>query len=344
MSDPSAGPGNAAGANLLLADPGRLLLAIEAAGAGLWEWDLRKNVLQVNDRFTDLVGLAPGTFQVSATAFFERIDPDDIPLFRVALGEALYSDAPFVHEFRVEPEDEIQTRWLGFRGQVLERDEEGTPVALAGLCLDVTDRRQAQEAYDILNRELAHRMKNLFSVVISLVNMTSEHRPEARNFVTSFQARLSTFASTHEALMRGDWRATPLKSLVKKALSPLGVWDRIDLRSDPILLGPQDVQTVVLVLHELATNAMKHGALSNGLGRVALSLKAHPPSDDSGVSLVIKWTEVGGPPVSAPTTRGFGISLIERLTKRQVAGETVLDWSPEGLRCCIEIAITPARL
>lgn len=343
MSNAIAGPGQPAGANLLFADPGRLVLAVEAAGAGLWEWDLRRNVVQLSTRFAELLGLPPGCSLVSAATVFERIAPDDIPLFRVALGEALQNEAPFVHEFRIEPMNGTEIRWLSLRGQVLERDEEGAAVALAGLCLDVTDRRRAQEAYDIQNRELAHRMKNLFSVVISLVNMTSEHRPEARDFVASFQARLSTFAATHEALMKGEWHAIPLKSLAEKALSPLGVWDRIEIHNSPTQLGPQDAQTVVLVLHELATNAIKHGALSNGTGRVVLSFEAHPPSDEGGATLVMRWTENGGPPVSAPATRGFGISLIERLTKRRVSGETVLDWRPEGLRCCVELPITPAN-
>ena len=325
MSNAIAGPGQPAGANLLFADPSRLVLAVEAAGAGLWEWDLRTNIIQVSAKFAALLGLAPGSSQVSAAALFDCVDPDDLPLFRVSLGEALQSEAPFIHEFRVEPVTEAEARWLSFRGQVLERDEDGVAVALAGLCVDVTDRRRTQEAYDIQNRELAHRMKNLFSVVISLVNMTSEHRPEARDFVASFQSRLSTFAATHEALMKGEWGAIPLRRLAENALSPLGVWDRIELHNSPTLLGPQDAQTVVLVLHELATNAIKHGALSNGTGRVVLSFEAHPPSDEGGATLVMRWTENGGPPVSAPATRGFGISLIERLTKRRGSGETVLD-------------------
>ena len=343
MSNPSAGPGRTAGANFLLADSERLVCAVEAAGAGLWEWDLRTNVIHVSARLAALLGFVPETSRISALAFFERIHPDDLALFRVALAEALHSELPFVHEVRVEPEDEAEIRWLSFRGQVLDRDEDGEAATLVGLCSDVTDRRRTQEAYDILNRELAHRMKNLFSVVISLVNMTSEHRPEAQDFVASFQARLNTFAATHEALMKAEWHAIPLENLAEKALSPLGVWERIDLRNDEISLGAQDAQTVALVLHELATNAIKHGALSNGAGRVSLTFEAHPPSSDGGPTLVMVWTETGGPPVSAPSTRGFGISLIERLTKRQTTGETVLDWRLEGLRCCIELPITSAR-
>lgn len=343
MLKASSDPGHPAGVNLLLADPGRLVRAVEAAGAGLWEWDLGRNVIHVTSSLAALLGLAPRAVQVPAANFFEHIHQEDVALLRVSLSEALRDERPFTHEFRVDPKDNGGMRWLSFRGQVLDRAEDGEPSILAGLCFDVTDRRRTQDAYDLLNRELSHRMKNLFSVVSSLVNMTSETRPEARDFVTSLQARLNTFAATHEALMKGAWHAVPLENLVEKALSPLGVWDRIDVHNANISLGSQDSQTIVLVLHELATNAIKYGALSNGSGRVDLKFRTQPPSNDAGPALVMVWTESGGPAVSTPSARGFGIGLIERLTKRQTHGETVLDWRPDGLRCCIELPITPVK-
>jgi len=332
-----------AGADLLLADPGRLVRAVEAAGAGLWEWDLTHNMLSMSASLSAQLGLSTGSSQIPVEMFFERIHPDDIGLFRVALGEALHAEEPFAHEFRVDPDGEGEMRWLSFRGQVLDRNEDGEATSLAGLCLEVTDRRRTQEAYDLLNRELSHRMKNLFSVVSSLVNMTSEHRPEAQNFVAALQDRLKTFAATHEALVKGGWHTIPLESLAEKALSPLGVWSRVDLRSTGLLLSAQDSQTVVLVLHELATNAIKYGALSNGTGWVELSFKLEPPSAEGGPALIMVWSETGGPPVALPSMRGFGIRFIERLTKRQRSGEAVLDWRPEGLRCCIELPVTPIR-
>jgi len=330
-----------AGANLLLADPRRLVRAVEAADAGLWEWDLTRNILNMGASLSAQLGLSAGSSQIPVEMFFERIHHDDVALFRVALGEALHAEQPFVHEFRVDPDGEGEMRWLSFRGQVLDRNGEAT--SLAGLCLEVTGRRRTQEAYDLLNSELSHRMKNLFSVVSSLVNMTSEHRPEAQSFVAALQERLKTFAATHEALVEGGWHTIPLESLAEKALSPLGVWSRVDLRSTGLLLSAQDAQTVVLVLHELATNAIKYGALSNGTGRVELSFKFELPSAEGGPALIMVWSETGGPPVAVPSIRGFGIRFIERLTKRQRSGEAVLDWRPEGLHCCIELPVTPMR-
>jgi PAS domain S-box-containing protein len=323
-----------------MSDSWQLVRAVEAAGAGLWEWDLGNDTVKVSSRLAALLGLTSGVLQIDAARFFACIHADDIPLFKVALGEALRDEGLFVHEFRVEQENGGM-RWLSYQGQVLDHGEDGSAPVLAGLCLDVTDRRLAQDAYDLLNREISHRMKNLFSVIGSLVNMTSEQRPEAVGFVGAFQARLNTLATAHELLVRSEWQSIPLDSLVEKALAPLGVWDRVDFTADQITLGANDAQTLVLVLHELATNAIKYGALSKGTGRVALRFSLRKPSDE-GLALVMQWKEQGGPAVEVPSARGFGIRLIERLTRRQTSGEAVLDWRPEGLCCCIELPLTAA--
>jgi len=341
MMKASNGPGRNAGANFLMSDPGQLVRAAEAAGAGLWEWDLENDVIQVSAGLAALLGLTPGVAQIDAARFFSCVHTDDIPLFKVALGEALRDERRFVHEFRVAQESEGGLRWLSYQGQVLEIGEDGSAVVLAGLCFDVTGRRLAQDAHDLLNREISHRMKNLFSVIGSLVNMTSEHRPEASGFVSAFQTRLNTLAGAHELLIRAEWQTIPLEDLVEKALAPLGVWGRVDLSTDRIMLASHDAQTVVLVLHELATNAIKYGALSNGAGRVELCFRPLTPSDE-GPALVMRWTESGGPPVEPPAARGFGIRLIEWLTKRRTSGETVLDWKADGLCCCIELPLTSA--
>ena len=117
-------------------------------------------------------------------------------------------------------------------------------------------------------------MKNMLSVVGSIVSMSGEHRPEARDFVTSFQARLGSLAATHELLTQADGRPIALGRLFEKVLAPLGVLERIDAAGDrDFLLGAHDAQTLALVMHELATNAIKYGALSNGAGRVAVTFE-----------------------------------------------------------------------
>jgi two-component sensor histidine kinase len=216
---------------------------------------------------------------------------------------------------------------------------------MAGLCFDVTERRHAQETHDLLNRELSHRLKNLLSVVGSLAVMTGEHKPDARDFVTSFQARLSNLAAAHDLLVQAEWQPIALAKLVEKALGLIGVLDRIDLDTHDLVLGSYDTQTVVLLLHELSTNAIKYGALSNGSGRIKLAFEVkQPTANPAGAPLLLLvWEENGGPSVTIPPTKGFGISLLERLARGRERGRPVIEWRQEGLRCSIALPISPPR-
>ncbi|MEZ5827305.1 MAG: HWE histidine kinase domain-containing protein [Hyphomicrobiales bacterium] len=342
MVKASTGPGHQAGANFLTADSERLVRIVEAGGAGLWQWNLGGGIVHLSSNLAALLGLEPAPPILPVGAFYALVHQDDIDLFRMCLTEAVREERPFVHEFRVARQNDGEERWLSFRGQALN-GEDTDAQTLSGLCLDVTDRRLVNEAYDLLNRELSHRIKNLFSVVHSLVTMTGEHRPEAGLFVSSFQARLNAFAAAHELLMQAEWQAVRLKKLVAQVLSTIGVTERVDLSGGcEVMLGSHDAQTIALLLHELATNAIKHGALSNGEGRVALSFEVEE-ANESGSPVVMIWEERGGPEIKPPDTRGFGLKLIEHLTKRQSSGRPVIKWRPDGLHCCVELRIAPVE-
>jgi two-component sensor histidine kinase len=170
---------------------------------------------------------------------------------------------------------------------------------MAGLCFDVSERRHAQETHDLLNRELSHRLKNLLSVVGSLAVMTGEHRPGARDFVASLQARLSNLAAAHDLLVQVRMAADRTRQARGK-----GAWSD---RHHDLVLGSYDAQTVVLLLHELSTHAIKYGALSNGSGRVKLAFEVKQAAAKPGGAplLLLVWEENGGPSVTIPPTKGL---------------------------------------
>lgn len=337
----SNGSGPHVGALSLLTDATRLGQAVDAGGAGAWEWRIPEGVIHINQRLASLLGLMPPTLELAAGRLLGLVHEEDAALLRVAIGEAMRGEREFAHEFRFHREDTGELRWLCVQGRIVERAAQGE-VTLAGLSFDITERRFAQETRELLNRELSHRLKNLLSIVGSLVVMTGEQQPEARDFVTSFQARLNNLAAAHDLLVQANWEPVALSRLVEKALAPIGVLDRIEVQANGLVLSSYDAQTVVLVVYELATNAIKYGALSNAKGRVTLDFEMrHAISDGDSATLVMRWQEKDGPEVTPPVSKGFGVSLLERLARRQRPGEPVLDWKPQGLCCNITLRINP---
>ena len=184
---------------------------------------------------------------------------------------------------------------------MVERDESGAATVLAGASHDVTERRLKHEASELLNRELSPRIKNLLSVVGSIATMSGEHRPETRDYVAAFQARLNNLAAAHDLLIQAELGPIRLDGLAAKTLTAIGVRHRVDLAASELVLGSHDTQTVALVLHELGTNAIKYGALSNATGRVSLRFEMGQEAGRADpATLVILWQEVGGPEVLAP--------------------------------------------
>ncbi|MFD0988331.1 HWE histidine kinase domain-containing protein [Methyloligella solikamskensis] len=224
------------------------------------------------------------------------------------------------------------TQWVCLTGRVVER-EAGRPIRAMGVIQDVTDRHFEKEASELLNRELAHRMKNLFSVVGSIAAVSAESHPEAKPFVQTFQSRLNSLSAAHDLLKERQWLFMPLEDLAARVIEPLGVLRRVNIDADHLMFGDYDMQTLVLVLHELATNAIKYGALSNDDGHVSLRFEGLEDDTVQPREILMTWQEVAGPPVVKPADRGFGMTLLERLAKRHGHDAPVVEWYESGLFC-----------
>src|SRR5262249_16190710 len=160
-------------------------------------------------------------------------------------------------------------------------------------------------------------------------------------YIAAFQARLYNLAAAHDLLIQAAWGPVMLDQLAEKTLSAIGIRDRVDLTASGVVLGPHDTQTVALALHELGTNAITYAALRNTQGRVSLrcdvDIAARGPEP---ATLIVRWEESGGPKVCPPNSKGFGITLLERLGRRQPQA-SVLDWRSGGLHCHIRLNLTP---
>jgi PAS domain S-box-containing protein len=220
------------------------------------------------------------------------------------------------------------------------RDAAGRITHLIPSAVDITARKRSEEAKLLLAREVDHRAKNALAVVQSVLMLTRTEDPAA--FKQAVTGRIAAMARAHTLLARERWHGADLRGVLAEELAAYrgagGLDSAVQLDGPPVGLAPDAVQPVAMVIHELATNAAKYGALSAADGRVSVTWSKDAAS--GGLELV--WREQGGPPVTAPPTRrGFGTSLIESTVMRQLQGRLDMAWAQEGLRCVLDL---PARL
>ena len=208
---------------------------------------------------------------------------------------------------------------------------------------DITERREAEERQGLLNRELNHRVKNTLASVQAIVHQTLKSSSDSRAFSDAFTARLAALSQSHDVLTRNDWSGARVREIVAEQLSPYersapdegGEPSRFELDGPEVKLGPNRAVTLGMTIGELATNAAKYGALSDG---GAVDVRWRRSDRDGAPWLGLTWREHGGPPVAAPTHRGFGTRLIER-SLAGLNGSARLDFAPEGLICDLEFPL-----
>lgn len=189
---------------------------------------------------------------------------------------------------------------------------------------DITERMANEEARLMLAREVDHRAKNALAVVQALVALTTAPTTEA--FVAAIRGRIAALARAHSLLAQNRWKGGDLGDIIREEAAAYGKPDQFHVSGPELSLGPDAVQPISLVLHELATNAVKYGALSTPEGRIDLTWEI---AEDG--KLILEWVESNGPPVSKPATHGFGSTLITTMGAKQLGGDIAIDWRPEGI-------------
>ena len=215
------------------------------------------------------------------------------------------------------------------------RNAEGRIVGASKIARDITEQKRAREQQALLINEIKHRIKNTLAIVQAIASQTL--RTASAKERDAFFARLQALAEAHELLMHENWRQASLRDVVDRALKPFQEKHRERFRigvPDGIWLDSQKSCLVMMVLHELATNAAKYGALSNASGRVRLVCEIG--HDDRANEFELSWDESGGPPVEPPQHKGFGSLLIRRAVAEQ--GKARLDFNPEGVSCSLTMA------
>jgi PAS domain S-box-containing protein len=227
----------------------------------------------------------------------------------------------------------VQRHWL--TGFYPVQGDDGEVGAVGAWVIEISERKAAQEREILLAREVDHRAKNLLAVVQSIVQLTPGE--DGAELKASVIGRIQALARAHSLLSDARWDGVDLGQLVEEELAPFGSrhTGRLRFQGPSITLRPAAAQSLALVLHELATNAAKYGALSDDAGQLEVEW-CRTNVDDRAV-VEILWSESGGPPVREPEQMGFGSNIIRTSVERQLRGRVSKEWRPEGLLCRLRI-------
>ncbi len=307
----------------------RRSLTLAAGQMGSWEWDPINGEFVWDDGQYRIFGVDPASFHVTVDNIKALIHPEDWKHLQNAVQPNEQHTSTFQSEFRVcRPNGEL--RWC-VGTAVASVDATDHVVRISGVTVDITDRKQAEERQALLAREVDHRARNALALVQSIVRLT--RADTIKSYIAAVDGRIGALSRAHTLLAQNRWQGADLARLVHEELAPYRVDDaeKIAATGPDISLEPRTAQTLALALHELSTNAAKYGALSVMSGRVQVTWELQPES------LILRWTESGGPASLPPASPGFGIRMISASIEGQLEGEAAFYWRPEGLHCRLAV-------
>ncbi len=264
----------------------------------------------------------------------EGVHPADFDRCLAVYTEAFDARESFSMEYRLRRHDG-EYRWLLDNGAPYFRD--GQFAGFFGSCIDITAFKLAESAHQLLVNELNHRVKNTLAVVQSLA------RQSFRDIAASpageaFDSRLQALSKAHDLLTVRAWRDADLRDVAEQALRPLAGPARVGLQGPSLIIAPKTAVSLAMALHELGTNAVKYGALSNDDGRVELRWQIDGTAPSRRLRML--WQESGGPAVTPPQHSGFGMRMLERGLAAELSGLVRLHFEPKGLRCEIDTLLS----
>ena len=258
-------------------------IALAAGQMGSWGWDLATKKWRWDEGQHRIFGVDPQNFKITVESIRALVHPEDwMSLTEVAQEMAKGARTQQI-EFRVvRPNGEV--RWcIGTAAASV--DDKGKLVRINGVTIDITDRKEADERQVLLAREVDHRARNTLAVIQSIIRLTRAKSVD--DYVHAVEGRIKALARAHTLLSDSRWRGADLATLVAEELAPYRAGDKIRCGGPDVSLQPATAQGLALALHELATNAAKHGALSSPAGKVTLEWELESEA------LTLRWSETG---------------------------------------------------
>lgn len=293
-------------------------------------------ILFVNRAYANSLKLEPA--DLTGQSLWQFVTGSDQEGVREQLAQLTPGQPEITIENRFETAN--GTRWMLWRNHALAFDEGGQWSIAQSTAIDITERRQLEEQLELLVGELNHRVKNTLMVVQAMAHQTFRGTDVPAVPVEKFNRRLAALSGAHDALSRQNWSGASLAEIARQGLLICSDGSgRVSMGGPDVTLPTNATVSLVMVLHELATNALKYGALSGGSGRI--DVRWDLAERDGWV--VIHWQEHGGPLVTPPTRKGFGSRLLTDAVPRQLNGQVDLTYHPTGLHCRIAIPLAAAE-
>ncbi|MBA1157152.1 PAS domain-containing sensor histidine kinase [Microvirga mediterraneensis] len=319
----------------------RLQLALTAASVvGTWDWDIQSDLVYADERFASLYGVETEAAAAGAPIadFVSGIHPDDRSRIEEQIQQTLETGETLAAEYRtIDKSGRIH--WVFAQGRCYRAA--GQPVRFPGISVDITERKKAEEHRELLINELNHRVKNTLATVQSIASQTLRNADNPEAARASMEARLLALSRAHDVLTRENWEGAGLIEIVRGAMAPYRHEreNRLHLEGPDVRLTPRMALAIAMALQELATNAVKYGALSNTSGEVQVAWFVKQTGEKR---LHLTWSESGGPVVEPPRRRGFGTRLIERSLAQDLNGEVHITFAPSGVICTVDAPIVQA--
>lgn len=322
-------------ADLTLAERNmQLALAGKSALVGSFAYDADTERMQISDGYAAIHGFPDGTTEIARSEWERGVVPEDLLAWEKSRSRALRERREeYNGEYRiVRPGGDIRSIearvFVSYNG-------DGRPQRVVGVDIDVTERKRTEDHQRMLAAELDHRVKNVLAVVSAVAAQTRDASSSMDHFVAAFHGRIQAMASTHELLSGRRWQGIPLKELFRRQLAPYSTYDNMSIGGPEVLLLAEAGQALALVIHELTTNAAKHGALSTRAGLVTVRWRF---ADASG-RLIIEWQEAGRSASGTPGRPGYGTSVIRQLLPYELDGVVEFAITATEVRCRIEIPV-----
>lgn len=319
----------------------RLRIALATGRLGSWSWDAASDAVTLSDDAATIFGVSAQERTTWTEMQEKLLHPDDAPIAAAAVQRAITEGGDYAAEYRHRKPEGFA--WIAARGRVTF-DKKGQPTGMLGVVQDITDRRRWEEHQRLLINELNHRVKNTLAIVQGVAQQSFRTGTPVVEARAAFEGRLAALSAAHNVLTRQSWEHAQFREIVESAVAPFrrAGDERISVAGPDTRLQPKTAVALAMALHELATNAVKYGALSNEVGRVLLKWRIS--RTDSGPYLKLRWREEGGPPVQPPRGRGFGSRMIERGLAAELGGTVQIHFLAAGLCCEIEAPLANLAL